>query len=83
MSEEPKKFRNHYRCPRDGSEWQDAWSCMCNDKCPVCHAEIEPHASEELCLQCGAVVDHASDGRCPDCGEPIKDYDELQAEIAG
>ena len=83
MPWEPGKFRNHYRCPRDGSGWEDTWSCMCNDRCPVCNAEIEPYISEELCLNCGAVVDDAEDGKCPDCGEPIQDFDELQAEIAG
>lgn len=55
MPWEPRKFRNHYRCPRDGSGWEDTWSCMCNDRCPVCNAEIEPYASEELCLECDAV----------------------------
>ena len=81
MPWEPRKFRNHYRCPNDGSKWVDTWSCMCNDRCPACNAEIEPYASEELCLKCGAVVDDAEDGKCPDCGEPIQDFDELQAEI--
>ncbi len=82
MSFEPEKFRNHYRCPYDGAEWSDCWSCMCNDRCPVCNREIEPYISEELCLECGAVVDDAEDGSCSKCGEPIKDFDELQAEIA-
>jgi predicted RNA-binding Zn-ribbon protein involved in translation (DUF1610 family) len=79
MPMESAKFRNHYRCPNDGCEWQDLWSSMCNDKCPACNAEIEPHASEELCLECGAVVDESEDGHCPECGETIKDFDELQA----
>lgn len=42
-----KRFINHYRCPNDGTEWADEWDCMCNDKCPKCNAEIEPHESEE------------------------------------
>ena len=45
-------FRNHYRhadCPEEpGIEWQDTWDCMCNDRCPSCNAEIEPHHSEDL-----------------------------------
>jgi len=81
MPQEPEKFRNYYRCPNDGTEWDDAWSCACNDKCPACNAEIEPYDSEELCLECGAVVDGAADGRCSRCGEPIKDFDELQSEL--
>lgn len=41
-------YVNYYKCPKDGSEWADAWSSMCNDKCPVCHAEIEPYRSDEV-----------------------------------
>lgn len=41
-----RQYRNHYRhCE---TEWSDEWSCTCNDKCPVCGAEIEPYRSEEL-----------------------------------
>jgi hypothetical protein len=43
--EEPK-FRNHYR--HCGQEWEDVWSCECNDRCPVCNKEIEPYASDDL-----------------------------------
>jgi hypothetical protein len=39
-------FRNYYRCPYDGALWIAEWSCMCNDRCPICRAEIEPHDSE-------------------------------------
>ncbi len=42
------RFRNHYRCPSDGTEWADQWSCMCNDRCPVCGDEIEPYQSENI-----------------------------------
>jgi hypothetical protein len=31
-----------------GTHWTDTWDCMCDDDCPVCHAEIEPYASEEI-----------------------------------
>ena len=44
-------YRNFYRCPDDGTEWQDEWSCMCDDRCPVCNAEIEPYESEDLTNQ--------------------------------
>lgn len=40
-------FTNHYRCPHDGTTWQDVWSCACNDKCPTCNKEIEPFESED------------------------------------
>jgi len=45
-SEEPMRYLNRYwHC---GEEWEDTWSCMCNDKCPVCGAEIEPVESEAI-----------------------------------
>jgi hypothetical protein len=45
-----KRFthRNYYRCPHDGTEWVDEWSCACNDRCPTCRAEIEPHSTEDV-----------------------------------
>ncbi len=40
------RFRNFYvHCDQ---EWQDEWDSMCNDRCPVCNAEIEPYKSEEI-----------------------------------
>jgi hypothetical protein len=42
------RFRNYYRCPDDGTEWSDEWSCTCNDKCPTCNKEIEPYESEDI-----------------------------------
>jgi len=42
---EPMTYINHYRCPC-GSEWTDSWTCACNDRCPVCNTEVEPHHSE-------------------------------------
>lgn len=40
-------FRNLYRCAC-GEEWEDTHSCRCNDKCPVCHKEIQPYQSQEV-----------------------------------
>lgn len=90
MPKEPAKFRNYYRCDHKDSleegkparQWHCNWSCCCNDRCPTCNHEVEPYRSEELCLECGVVVDSATDGKCPKCGEPIKDLDELQDELA-
>lgn len=42
------QFRNHYECPNDGTKWSDEWTCRCNDRCPTCDAEIEPHSSDDL-----------------------------------
>ena len=39
-------YVNYYLCPNDGTLWDDTWSCMCNDRCPKCDAEIEPYASD-------------------------------------
>lgn len=39
-------WRNKYR--HCGQEWEDVWDSACNDRCPVCNAEIEPYHSEEV-----------------------------------
>jgi transcription initiation factor IIE alpha subunit len=41
-------FINRYKCPNDGAKWTDTWDCACNDRCPVCNAEIEPYDSDEI-----------------------------------
>ncbi len=41
-------FLKTYCCPDCGTEWEDEWSCMCNDRCPECDAEVEPVSSEDL-----------------------------------
>ena len=39
------RFTNYYvHCK---TEWNDNWSCQCNDECPECHSEIEPYASHD------------------------------------
>jgi hypothetical protein len=43
------QFINYYRCPYDGEEWADVWTCRCNDRCPKCGIkDIEPYRSEEV-----------------------------------
>ena len=45
MELDENAYTNHYfHC---GVQWDDTWSCQCNDECPVCHGEIEPYASTE------------------------------------
>ena len=44
--EEPPIYINHYK--HCGQIWIDTWSCMCNDRCPVCNREIEPYFSKDL-----------------------------------
>jgi hypothetical protein len=41
-------FEKYYHCPICDTEWTDEWSCLCNDKCPNCNAEIEPFDSVDL-----------------------------------
>jgi len=41
--ENPNRYTNHYR--HCGTAWSDNWSCMCNDRCPVCNKEIQPYES--------------------------------------
>lgn len=49
------EYDNHYfHC---GEHWIDSHDCMCNDRCPVCRAEIEPYMSVEL--ETGDVINHA------------------------
>lgn len=41
-------YRNYYECARCGYEWEDEWSCMCDDDCPDCGARhMEPYDSDE------------------------------------
>jgi hypothetical protein len=44
-------YRNHYRCARCDHEWQDKWSCMCDDDCPHCGARhMSPYDADDLTL---------------------------------
>lgn len=38
-------FLNRYK--HCGQVWEDHWSCACNDRCPICNAEIEPFESHQ------------------------------------
>ena len=40
-------FRNYYECSC-GTEWDDEWTSMCDDRCPKCNTSISPYTSEEL-----------------------------------
>ncbi len=48
MKDQSYRYLNRYKCERCSEEWEDQWDCMCNDRCPVCNAEIEPFESEDL-----------------------------------
>jgi len=56
QKEEPKSdswFINRYHCEKCDQYWQDQHDCRCNDRCPICRAEIEPYESQDACIQCG------------------------------
>ena len=41
-------FRNFYECDDCGHEWEDIWSCQCDDDCPECGARhMTPFKSED------------------------------------
>ena len=44
-------YRNYYRCPRCGYEWEDEWDCMVDDECGECETKnispFESHAINE------------------------------------
>jgi hypothetical protein len=42
------QFRMYYECPCGGAQWTMEHDCACNDKCPLCDAEIEPHHVEDI-----------------------------------
>lgn len=39
-------YINHYRCEYCGTEWEDQWSCACDDECPGCGRDISPYSFE-------------------------------------
>lgn len=42
-------FRNRYTCDRCHRDWEDEWSCMCDDDCPHCGARhMSPTDSKDL-----------------------------------
>ena len=42
-------YCNNYRCARCDYEWQDEWSCTCEDDCPQCDARhMSPYKSDDL-----------------------------------
>jgi hypothetical protein len=42
-------FRNHYHCDDCGAQWEDEWSCCCDDECPRCGSKNwSPFKSDDL-----------------------------------
>lgn len=42
-------YLNIYYCEDCDEEWEDEWSCMCNDKCPECGKEHEERNYRPRC----------------------------------
>lgn len=48
-AKDEKWFVNHYYCEECDTEWEDEWSCTCDDECSVCgNRDISPYKSEEI-----------------------------------
>lgn len=46
---EPSNFRNFYKCPNCGCEWEDVWTATCDDGCPQCgERHVSPTHSEDV-----------------------------------
>lgn len=43
-------FNKYYRCPECGTEWQDEWECLCDDRCPTCDTSSAPYDHAEIDL---------------------------------
>ena len=72
-------FRNHYRCHRCQAQWNDLWSCMCDDDCPYCGARhMSPCSSDDLTI----IITQTRNGyfavlRSPATAEAEPDYVEV------
>lgn len=41
------RYLNTYRCDDCGEEWENEWSCACDDECPECGTPYSPVSTEE------------------------------------
>lgn len=58
--EDETLYRNSYRCPGCGAEWQDTWDSGCDDECGDCGMQdISPYESVKV-DECGNVIEEAS-----------------------
>lgn len=47
-TQEVRLFKNFYECDDCGHQWEDVWSCQCDDDCPECGARhMSPYKSED------------------------------------
>lgn len=72
-------YRNHYTCDRCHRDWEDEWSCTCDDDCPHCGARhMSPGHSDELT----EIIVHEGDEyvvlRSPKSAGHYPDYREIR-----
>lgn len=41
-------YLNYYHCNECNVDWEDEWSCMCDDECPSFGSDVSPHDADEL-----------------------------------
>jgi hypothetical protein len=71
-------FLNYYQCYKCDSEWNDPWSCTCDDECPVCGArDVSPSNSDDLTEVIESRESTFVVLRSPDSAEHTPDYEEL------
>jgi len=46
--DEPYTMTNFYKCEHCNTEWQDEYSCACDDDCPKCGVTHSPYKSEDF-----------------------------------
>jgi predicted nucleic acid-binding Zn-ribbon protein len=92
------KWRNFYRCPRCGHEWDDCWDSQCDDDCLKCGCRhISPYESEEtdqtenmkeIKLPCHDITIHlerehtAEESGCGTIASGLKDPNNAQLNAA-
>ena len=53
-------YLNYYVCERCHTQWEDEWSCGCDDECPNCGAgDMEAQKSDDLSV----IVDEPRPGQ--------------------
>jgi hypothetical protein len=71
-------FRNHYSCYRCSFDWNDEWSCTCDDECPECGARdvtvLDSDDLTEIVEDCGRIFVVL---RSPESAEHEPDYEEV------
>ncbi len=71
-------FRNRYLCARCQFEWENEWSCTCDDDCPKCGAR---HMSPYDDIELTRVIEKRAYGfvvlRSPESAEHTPNYEEV------